>query len=112
MLLAGTGVAFAWVLLSVALGFSASQAHAEDDNGLLRTVTATVSDTASGVTGIVEDTASATVAPVAQTVAPVVQTVAAVAPIVPVAPVVDVVQSVATPVFTTVAEVTDWGVVA
>ena len=47
MLLAGTGVAFAWVLLSFALGFSASQTHAEEDPGLLGAVASTVDETTS-----------------------------------------------------------------
>ncbi len=44
------GLAFAWVLLTLALGLTASQAHADDDNGLLGAVTSTVDDTTSTVT--------------------------------------------------------------
>lgn len=115
MLLAGTGVAFAWVLLSFALGFSASQAHAEEDPGLLGTVTGTVADTTTATTEVVTDTASSatpTVTPVVQTVTPVVQTVATAAPALPVAPVVEIVDDTVAPVVSTVTEVTDAGVVA
>jgi len=107
MLLAGTGVAFAWVLLSFALGFSASQAHAEEDPGLLGTVAGTVADTTTAVTDVVDDTTTV----VTQTVTPVVQAVTSAAPALPVAPVVEVVEATA-PVLNTVTEVTDSGVVA
>jgi len=108
MLLAGIGVAFAWVLLSVAFGLSASQAHADDDPGLLGAVAATVDGTTSAVTDVVDETTAA----VAETVAPVVETVATVAPDLPVAPVVEVVEATVAPVAETVAAVTDSGVVA
>ncbi len=108
MLLAGIGVAFAWVLLSIALGLSASHAHADDDPGLLGAVAATVDDTTSAVTTVVEDSTAA----VADTVTPVVETVAAVAPALPVAPVVEAVEVTVAPVVETVAEVADSGVVA
>lgn len=134
MLLAAAGVAFAWVLLSIALGFSASQANAEEDPGLLGSVTGVVEDTASGATGVVEDTADGvtgvvqdtsttveqTAAPVVETVSPAVQPVVeAVAPIVapaaaavPVAPVVEAVEAAVAPVVSTVGEITGGGVVA
>lgn len=105
MLLAGTGVAFAWVLMSVLLGFSASQAHADEDPGLLDAVTATVDDTTSAVTDVVAGTTSAVV----QTVAPIAETVA---PPAPVAPVVEAVEATVAPVLNTVTEVTEAGVVA
>ena len=108
MLLAGIGVAFAWMLLSVAFGLSASQAHADDDPGLLGTVAATVDDTTSAATDVVDDTTAA----VAETVAPVVATVTTVVPDLPVAPVVEVVEATVAPVVETVAEVADSGVVA
>ncbi|SFR87651.1 hypothetical protein SAMN04487846_0180 [Microbacterium sp. cf046] len=100
MLLAGAGVAFAWMILSLSLGLSGSSASAADGNGLLDTVGSTVEGTASAATGVVADTAAA----VGETAAPVVESVApAIAPATdsqPVAPVVDVVQS-------TVASVTE-----
>ena len=108
MLLAGIGVAFAWVLLSVAFGLSASQAHADDDPGLLGAVAATVDGTTSTVTDVVDDTTAA----VAETVAPVAETVTTVVPDLPVAPVVEVVEATVAPVVETVAEVADSGVVA
>ena len=134
MLLAAVGVAFAWVFVSLALGFSASQAHAEEDPGLLGSVsgvvegngtgaTEVVDETAAGVTGVVQTTtapAEETTAPVAETVAPVVEpiveTVApgveSVTPIVPVTPVVETVESTVAPVLTTVTDVVEAGVVA
>lgn len=115
MLLAGTGVAFAWVLLSFALGFSTSQAHAEEDPGLLGAVASTVDGTTSAVTDVVDGTTSAVV----QTVTPVVEAVTAAPPVAPAAPVVEAVQATVTPVLNTVTpvlntvtEVTDSGVVA
>jgi hypothetical protein len=114
LLLAGTGLAFAWVLLSFALGLSASQAHADEDGGLLGTVSSTVESTTSTVTTVVEDTTAAIVEPVAPVVQQVVQTAPA-----PVAPVVDTVESAVAPVAPvvsavtgTVTEITDSGVVA
>ena len=85
LLLAGTGVAFAWVFLSLALGLSASDAHAEDEGGLLGGVTSAVDETATAVTDVVDDTATTAV----QTIAPVVQPVAATVAPLPVAPVVE-----------------------
>jgi hypothetical protein len=108
MLLAGTGVAFAWVLLSFALGFSASQAHAEEDPGLLGTVAGTVAHTTTAVTDVVDDTTPV----VTQTVTPVVPAVPTAAPALPVAPVVEVVETAVAPVLNTVNEVADSGVVA
>lgn len=116
LLLAGIGVAFAWVLLSFTLGLSTAQAHADDDSGLLGAVastvedtTSTVADTAAGTTAVAVET----VAPVVETVAPVVQTITAVAdPVVPVAPVVEVVDATVTPVVETVADIAASGVVA
>jgi hypothetical protein len=109
LLLAGIGVAFTWVLLSFALGFSAAQAQADDDAGLLGAVSSTVDDTTSTVTDVVEDTTAATV----QTVAPVVETVTPVVdPIVPVAPVVEAVEATVAPVVDTVADAAASGVVA
>lgn len=106
MLLAGTGVAFAWVLLSFALGFSTSQAHAEEDPGLLGAVASTVDGTTSAVTDVVDGTTSAVV----QTVTPVVEAVTAAPPVAPAAPVVEAVQATVAPVLNTVTEVTDSGV--
>ena len=112
MLLAGTGLAFAWVLLSFALGLSTSHAHAADDDGLLGTLTSTVDDTTTAATGVVEDTTVAA----AETVAPVIQTVTAAAPALPVAPVVEAVEStvspVVAPVVAVVNDVTESGVVS
>jgi hypothetical protein len=109
LLLAGIGVAFTWVLLSFALGFSAAQAHADDGGGLLGAVSSTVDDTTSTVTGVVEETTSAT----AQTVTPTVETVTPVVdPIVPVAPVVEAVEATVAPVVDTVADAAASGVVA
>ncbi|HYI50868.1 MAG TPA: hypothetical protein VEX42_04805 [Microbacterium sp.] len=119
LLLAGIGAAFAWVLISFALGLAASQAHAAEDPGLLGAVTSTVDDTTSVVTDVVAHTAAAvvpTVEPVVQTVAPVVQTVAPVVqtivPVVPVAPVIEVVEAAVAPVLTAVADVTESAAVA
>lgn len=119
LLLAGTGLAFAWVLLSFALGLSTAQAHADEDGGLLGTVTSTVENTTSTVTTVVEDTTAVIVQPAAPVVQQVVQTAPA-----PVAPVVEVVESTVAPVVestvtpvvstftTTVTELTESGVVA
>ncbi len=109
MLLAGIGVAFAWGLLSFALGLGVSQAHAGEDDGLLGDLTSTVEETAVAVTNVVEEAATAVVqpvapvvqavaepvAPVVESVAPVVQQVAQAAPALPIAPVVQIVDSVA-----------------
>jgi hypothetical protein len=108
MLIAGIGVAFAWVLLSLALGFSASQAHADEDPGLLGAVASTVDATTSTVTDVVDGTTSAVV----QTVAPVAEAVVTAAPALPVTPVVEVVEATVSPVLATVTEVADSGVVA
>lgn len=105
MLLAGIGVAFAWVLLSVAVGLSASQAHADDDPGLLGAVAATVDDTTSAATAIVDDST----ATVAEAIAPVVGIVSAVAPDLPVAP---IVATTVAPVVEAAAKAADSGVVA
>lgn len=114
MLLAGLGVAFAWVLLAFALGLSTSQAHADD--GLLGGITSTADDTTSAVTNVVDDTATAVVAPVATVVEPVAQTIAPVVQQViapaPVAPVVEAVEAVVTPVTDAVVDVTESGAVA
>ncbi len=118
MLLAGTGVAFAWVLLSLALGFSGDQARADADPGLLGAVTSTVEDTASagtevvgGTVNTVAETVAPVVAPVSETVAPVAETVAPVAETVTgspvVAPVVEVVETVAAPVVKSAEPVVD-----
>jgi hypothetical protein len=112
MLLAGTGLAFAWVLLSFALGLSSPHAHAADDDGLLGTLTSTVDDTTTAATGVVEDTAVAA----AETVAPVIKVVTATEPALPVAPVVEAVEStvspVVAPVVAVVTDVTESGVVS
>lgn len=114
MLLAGLGVAFAWVLLSLALGLSSSQAHADD--GLLGGLGSTVEDTTSAVTAVVDDTATAVVAPVVEPVAAVVEPVAPVvtqvAQTAPVAPVAEAVQTVAAPVASAVDTAVESGVVA
>jgi hypothetical protein len=114
LLLAGIGAAFAWVLISFALGVAASQAHAAEEPGLLGTVTSTVDDTTSGVTDVVAQTAAAvvlTVEPVVQSVVPVVQTdapvVQTVVPVVPVATVMEVVEAAVAPVLATVADVAE-----
>ncbi len=120
MLLAGIGVAFAWVLLSLALGFTASQAHAAENDGLLGGVTDALSGTTGAVTDVVSGTTTAvtevvsgtTTAVVVDTVTPVVEVVAPVVPPLPIAPVVEVVESVAAPVLHTVTGVADAGVVA
>lgn len=127
LLLAGAGVAFAWVLLSFTFGFTTGQAHADEDPGLLGSVTGVVDDTAIGVTDVVDDTATgvtggvqSTTTAVEQTAAPVVEPVVeavapvveAVEPVVPVAPVVDAVQSTVAPVVTTVTEIADGNLVA
>ncbi|MFS0734441.1 hypothetical protein ABC304_00720 [Microbacterium sp. 1P10UB] len=101
LLIASLGVAFAWVLLSLVLGLSASQARADDD-GLLGTVTSAVAHTASSATEIVSDTTSAASDLVADTAAAVSEPVA---PPAPVAPVIEHVQPVAAPVVETVAPV-------
>jgi hypothetical protein len=112
MLLAGTGLAFAWVLLSFALGLSTPHAHAADDDGLLGTLTSTVDDTTTAATGVVEDTAVAA----AETVAPVIKVVTATEPALPVAPVDEAVEStvspVVAPVVAVVTDVTESGVVS
>lgn len=118
-LLAAVGVSFAWILLSIALGFSASHAHADEDPGLLGSVTGIVEDTASGATVLAQDAtapvgetavqAVETASPIVETVAPVVETVAHV---VPADPVVEVVETAVTPALTTVTHVADEGVVA
>ena len=97
MLLAGIGVAFAWVLLSFTFGLSATQAHAADDDALLDSVASSVAGTTSTVTDVIDDGTSAAVtivAPVTESVAPADETVASVIePAVDAAPVVNVVQS-------------------
>ncbi|HWM15727.1 MAG TPA: hypothetical protein VNP97_03980 [Microbacterium sp.] len=108
LLLAALGVAFAWVLLSLALG--ASQAHAdEDDRGVLGAVgtivggaTDVVAGTAVAATDVVTDTAAAVV----DVVAPVVVQVTDAVPVV--APVIEVVETGGT----VVADLTGAGVVA
>jgi hypothetical protein len=114
MLLAGLGVAFAWVLLSLALGLSSSQAHADD--GLLGGLGSTVEDTTSAVTAVVDDTATAVIAPVVEPVAavtePVAPVVERVAQTAPVSPVVEAVQTVAAPVANAVDAAGESGVVA
>ena len=137
LLLAGAGVAFAWVLLSFTFGFTSGQAHADEDPGLLGSVTGVVDDTATGVTDVVDDaatgvtggvqntttaveqTAAPVVEPVVETVAPVVEAVEPIVPVAPVVeavepiiPVVDAVQSTVAPVVTTVTEIADGNVVA
>lgn len=108
LLIASLGVAFAWVILSLALGLSASQAHADDD-GLLGTVTSTVERTTSSATRVVSDTTSSVSDLVSDTVAAVSEPPAPPAPIAPVveqvAPVVEQVEPVVAPVVETVAPV-------
>lgn len=96
MLLAGTGVAFAWLLLSFALG--AAQAHAAEDDGLLGVVGSVVdgaSDVVAGTAGAATDLVGDTTATVGGVLAPVAEEVAVIAPVVPVAPVLDIVDSAA-----------------
>ncbi|WP_404430139.1 hypothetical protein LG299_10980 [Microbacterium lacus] len=113
MLLAGIGVAFAWVLLSFALGLGASQAHAGEDGGLLGDLTSTVEETAVAVTSVVEGTATTVVQPVAPVVQAVVKPVAPVVEsVASVPPVADVVETVVAPVTNTVSVIADYGVVA
>ena len=122
MLLAGIGVAFAWVLLSFALGLNASQAHAGEDDGLLGDLTSTVEETAVAVTNVVQETATAVVQPVAPVVQAVVDPVAPVVESAPQvvqqvaqtapAPVAEIVEAVVAPVTNTVSEIADSGVVA
>ena len=123
LLLVSAGVAFAWVLLSLTLGLSASQAHA-DDGGLLGGATAIVDDGATAVTGVVSDTGAAAVEVVAPVVQPAVQPVenvvqpvadavvqpvaSAVEPIISSTPVAPVVGSVVT----TVADIPAGGIVS
>lgn len=114
MLLAGIGVAFAWVLLSFALGLTASPAHAGEDGGLLGDLTSTVEET---VTAVVEPAAPVVqavvepITPVVESVAPVVQQVTQPAPVLPLPPVAEVVETVVAPLTNTVTEVADSGVV-
>jgi len=110
LLLAAVGVAFAWVVLTLLLGWSSTTAHADDDSSLLGAVgstlessTTAVTDTAGDLLGGVADTATEVVAPIAAPVAAVVE---------PVAPVVEVVQEVAAPVVTAVADTAGSGIVS
>ncbi|MET0779957.1 MAG: hypothetical protein ABWY26_07405 [Microbacterium sp.] len=118
LLLVSAGVAFAWVLLSLTLGLSASQAHA-DDGGLLGDAADIVDDGATAVTGIVSHTGAAAVEVVAPVIQPVVQPIenivqpvaSAVEPVIsstPAAPVVEVVGSVVV----TVADIPGGGIVS
>ncbi|WP_345800958.1 hypothetical protein AAIB33_16040 [Microbacterium sp. AZCO] len=138
---AGMGVAFAYLLISLLLGFGSSHAKADDGDGhggVLGSVTGAVSGTLSGVTGTVDSTlgavtqavttttqavttASTTVvnaapAPVQPVVAPVVSTVSEVVSTVvqPVAAVTgsNVVSGVVTPVVDTVTAIPVVGAVA
>lgn len=108
LLIAAVGVAFAWFLLTLMIGFTSGQAHADDDSLLgavgstLESSTAAVTDTAGDLLGGVTDAAGAVVAPVA----------AVVEPVAPVAPVVETVQQVAEPVVVSVAEIAESGVVS
>ncbi len=72
LLLAAVGVAFAWVVLTLLLGWSSTTAHADDDSSLLGAVgstlessTTAVTDTAGDLLGGVADTATEVVAPIA-----------------------------------------------
>ena len=118
MLLAGIGVAFAWVLLSILLNLSVPQAHAAD--GLLgdtvetvapvtepvtevaAPVTEPVAEAAAPVTQPVAEAAAPVTEPVAQTAAPVTQPVAETA-----APVAEPVAQAAAPVAQTAAPVVE-----
>jgi hypothetical protein len=90
--LIGVATAFAWLVVSLVLGFGLGQAHADDtdDAGLLggalgavtslvdstaSTVTTTVSTVTTGVTGVVNSVVATAPAPVQQPVSQVVQTV-------------------------------------
>lgn len=106
MLLAGIGVAFAWLLLTFALGISSSNAHADDDSGLIDGLGSALVGATSSVTDIVEDTAAS----VADAVAPVVQSVVSTPPVQPVAPVIEIVAPVVTTVVSSVADVAASGV--
>lgn len=93
--LIGIGTAFAWIIVSLFLGFGLGQAHADeaDDDGLLRgalgavvsvvdatasSVTGTVSSVTTGVTEVVNTVVSVAPAPVRQPVSQAVQSVGAV----------------------------------
>ncbi|SDG51636.1 hypothetical protein [Microbacterium pygmaeum] len=104
----GVMIAFAWLLLSVVFGLGAGHAHAEDadqDGGVLSSLTGAVGGTVGTVVDVAGDTAT-TVVPVVQ---PVVETVTTVVP--PAAPVLEAVADTTAAVIEPVQEVASSGVV-
>ena len=106
--LAGVMIAFAWLLLSVVFGLGAGNAHADDadeDGGVLSSLTGAVSGTVDAVV----NTTAGTVTAVAPVLTPVVETVVAVVP--PAAPVVEVVADTAAAVLEPVHDIASSGAV-
>ncbi len=114
--LAGCCVAFAWVLLTLVLGWGTTGAHAADGDrgGLLGGVTDTLTGTANSTVDAVANTAAATVSTVASTsVATATDVVPPAAPVVEAAvPVVQAVADTATTVAAPVTEIASSGAVA
>ncbi|KRA25195.1 hypothetical protein ASD65_12755 [Microbacterium sp. Root61] len=107
---AGVFVALGWILLTAALGWGASFAHADDDTdrgGLLGAVTGLVDDTVSAVTGVATGAVQTATTAV---VTPVVQTVTTVVP--PAAPLVSTVTDTVRAVTAPVRQLVDTGVVS
>lgn len=104
----GVMIAFAWLLLSVVFGLGSGHAHAEDadqDGGVLSSLTGAVG----GTVGTVVDVAGDTVTTVVPVVQPVVETVTTVVP--PATPVLEAVADTTAAVIEPVQEIASTGVV-